>query len=74
MPKKVFLLDPNRFFLFALAERQHKTVQELLTGVALPITHAEFVEWAAYYNVKRSKEEQAARRAKSHNSRGRRRR
>jgi hypothetical protein len=47
------------------------TVQELLTGVPGPLSHAEFVQWYAYTNVKRNKEEQANRSATSR--RGRRR-
>ena len=73
MLKKVFLLEPSEFFLFQLAEKQHKTVQELLTGKVLPLSHAELIQWYAYYRVKQSKEQQAQRHAEAKGRRGRRR-
>jgi hypothetical protein len=32
------------------------TVEKLLTGKSIPLSHAEFIEWFAYYNVKADKE------------------
>jgi len=42
-----------------LAERLHKTVEELLTGHKQPLSNAEYMDWIAYRKVRAMKEEQA---------------
>lgn len=36
------------------------TVNQLLTGVPSPLSNAEFVEWAAFYAVRASKQQRAS--------------
>jgi len=46
-----------------LAEKQHKTVEELLTGKAAPISAYEFDLWPPYESVKAKLHEEARKKA-----------
>ena len=62
-----FLKNPNRRFLFELAERLGRTVGELLHGSGghRPISSAEITEWSALWELRAYEAEQASKRARS---------
>jgi hypothetical protein len=58
-----FLTHPHRRFLFELAEKLGRTVEELLYGsyAYRPISSAELSEWEALWHLKGQESEEQAR-------------
>jgi hypothetical protein len=66
-PRHDFLKNPERRFLFELAEKLGRSVAELLYGSPAhrPLTSMELTEWTALYILKAKEQEKAERRAKA---------
>jgi hypothetical protein len=66
MPGKVMLQNPDRRFLFELAERLGRTVGELMYGSAShrPISSREVTEWQALWRLRAWEAEQARKKAR----------
>ena len=66
-PKHDFLKNPERRFLFELAEKLGRSVAELLYGSPAhrPLTSMELTEWTALWTLKAKEQEKAERRAKA---------
>ena len=62
-----FLKNPERRFLFELAEKLGRTVAEILYGSPAhrPLTSMELTEWTALWTLKAKEQEKAERRAKA---------
>jgi hypothetical protein len=62
-----FLKNPERRFLFELAEKLGRSVAELLYGSPAhrPLTSMELTEWTALWTLKAKEQEKAERRAKA---------
>jgi hypothetical protein len=60
-------LNPERRFLFELAEKLGRSVAELLYGSPAhrPLTSMELTEWTALWTLKAKEQEKAERRAKA---------
>jgi hypothetical protein len=66
-PRHDFLKNPERRFLFELAEKLGRSVAELLYGSPAhrPLTSMELTEWTALWTLKAKEQEKAERRAKA---------
>lgn len=66
-PRHDFLKNPERRFLFELAEKLGRTVAELLYGSPAhrPLTSMELTEWTALWTLKAKEQEKAERKAKA---------
>jgi hypothetical protein len=62
-----FLKNPERRFLFELAEKLGRTVAEILHGSPAhrPLSSMELTEWTAFWTLKAKEQEKAERRAKA---------
>jgi hypothetical protein len=62
-----FLKNPERRFLFELAEKLGRTVAEILYGSPAhrPLSSMELTEWTALWTLKAKEQEKAERRAKA---------
>ena len=65
-PRHDFLKNPERRFLFELAEKLGRTVGELLVGSPAhrPISSAELTEWEALWALRNWEHEQAMKKSK----------
>ena len=61
-----FIKNPERRFLFELAEKLGRTVAELLYGSPShrPLSSQELTEWTAVWNLRAMEQEEAQRKAK----------
>ncbi|CAB4156569.1 hypothetical protein UFOVP655_70 [uncultured Caudovirales phage] len=66
-PRLDFLKNPERRFLFELAEKLGRSVAELLYGSPAhrPLTSMELTEWTALWTLKAKEQEKAERKAKA---------
>jgi hypothetical protein len=64
LPGSDFLKNPERRFLFELAEKLGRTVGELLHGSPAhrPVTSQELTEWMALWQLRNWEHEQAVKR------------